>query len=433
MKPWEHGALRVSGRYLLNGDVPFYWLGDTAWNLFQRLDLEQSHVYLKNRADKGFNVIQAILMGGFNEATSERPGDAATSGLDTFISIDNDVYWKHVESVVKMARDMGMYMGLLPTWGKFAKAGYLNAENAGRYISFVTGRFNKYENIIWLNGGDVRGDDCPEVWDICGNILRECSPGKLIGYHPFGRTSSTYWFNDCEWLEFNMFQSGHRRYDQQNLGAWDERTKDEPWYGEDNYRYVEADLAKKPLRPVLDGEPSYEQIPQGLHDFSQPYWEEHHIRRYAWWSVLAGACGHTYGNNAVFQFYGEGGPPSYGVKDTWDVSIHHAGSGQMGILKSLMLDIGFTDCAPMQELLGDDAGEKHDAIRVFGNGKSIAAYNYSGRNFTLKADVKADAWWFDPASGVRNYFGKVNLSDGKHFRPPAKKAGHNDWVLLLKI
>lgn len=64
MRPWEKGLLRVSdnGRYLCNGEEPFFWLGDTAWLLFQRCSLEESYAYLRNRRDKGFTVIQAVLM-----------------------------------------------------------------------------------------------------------------------------------------------------------------------------------------------------------------------------------------------------------------------------------------------------------------------------------------------------------------------------------
>jgi hypothetical protein len=57
-----------------------------------------------------------------------------------------------------------------------------------------------------------------------------------------------------------MFQSGHRRYDQ---------TKGDGEYnniGEDNYRYVLNDYSKIPPKPTSDGEPSYENIPQGLPD-----------------------------------------------------------------------------------------------------------------------------------------------------------------------
>jgi hypothetical protein len=57
------------------------------------------------------------------------------------------------------------------------------------------------------------------------------------------------------------------------------------------------------------------EFPRGLHDPSQPYWTDNDVRRYAYWSVFSGACGFTYGNNAVMQFHRETDKePAYGVK-----------------------------------------------------------------------------------------------------------------------
>ena len=55
------------------------------------------------------------------------------------------------------------------------------------------------------------------------------------------------------------------------------------------------DYALKPTKPTLDGEPSYEHIPEGLHDSLNRRWNAADIRRYAYWSVFAGAAGFTYG------------------------------------------------------------------------------------------------------------------------------------------
>ena len=66
--------------------------------------------------------------------------------------------------------------------------------------------------------------------------------------------------------------------------------------------YVDSATVRQPLRPVLDGEPNYEDIPQGLHSDLEPRWNDLDIRRYAYWSVFAGSCGHTYGHNAIMQF-----------------------------------------------------------------------------------------------------------------------------------
>ncbi|MFZ5830334.1 MAG: DUF4038 domain-containing protein [Planctomycetota bacterium] len=40
---------------------PFFWLGDTAWEMLHRLDREETLHYLDVRARQGFNVIQTVL------------------------------------------------------------------------------------------------------------------------------------------------------------------------------------------------------------------------------------------------------------------------------------------------------------------------------------------------------------------------------------
>ena len=94
-----------------------------------------------------------------------------------------------------------------------------------------------------------------------GELFHELDADSLVTFHPFGRTQSSTWFHQEPWLDFNMFQSGHRRYDQDDTP--------EP-KGEDNWRYVAEDLEREPLKPTIDGEPSYEGIPQGLHDPAEP-------------------------------------------------------------------------------------------------------------------------------------------------------------------
>lgn len=41
---------------------PFFYTGDTAWELFHRTTREEADMYLGNRAAKGFNVIQAVAL-----------------------------------------------------------------------------------------------------------------------------------------------------------------------------------------------------------------------------------------------------------------------------------------------------------------------------------------------------------------------------------
>jgi hypothetical protein len=56
-------SVSANKRFLVTKDgKPFFWLGDTAWELFHRLSREEADKYLKNRAEKGFTVIQAVAL-----------------------------------------------------------------------------------------------------------------------------------------------------------------------------------------------------------------------------------------------------------------------------------------------------------------------------------------------------------------------------------
>src|SRR5262245_2103933 len=87
---------------------PFFWLGDTAWELFHRLNREEAGRYLENRARKGFTVIQAVALAeldGLNDPNpyGHRPllnNDPAKP--DVRDGANND-YWDHVDYVVDKA------------------------------------------------------------------------------------------------------------------------------------------------------------------------------------------------------------------------------------------------------------------------------------------------------------------------------------------
>lgn len=410
---------------------PFFWLGDTAWLLFSKLTLEEARAYLEDRAQKGFNVIQATLV--------HKPG-YATLGGKTALTDDDfsrptapedpEGYWAHVKSVVRYARELGMFMALLPSWGSFAKNGTLNADNAHGYAAFLADCFSEDDNVIWLVGGDVRGDAAPETFRIIGRTLKARMPAALVGYHPFGRCSSSYWFHEDEWLDFNMFQSGHRDYTQKLLNAWDDNAV---FYGEDNYRYVQDDFARSPKKPTLDGEPSYEQIPHGLHDPSQPYWQAEDVRRYAWWAVLSGACGHTYGDNSIMQFWLGHEEGSFGVKQTWKCALKNPGSGQMQYLKKLCLAAGF-ETGVFRDDLTRNSGIQHAWHPAFLTEKALIVYEYEGQTLYVHLDqlpfASAAGFWMDPATGATEVIGCVKR-EAKTLTPPHKEGEANDWVLVL--
>ncbi len=437
-KYWQNGPLHLSEnrKYLKAGDAPFYWMGDTAWLLIQRSSREDAYVYLKNRADKGFNVIQTDFV--HTIPLVDHYGNHALEGDRDFTKPETAgeySFWDHADYIIHTAEELGLYMGILPVWGSMVKSEALNMNNVTAYAEFLGQRYQNSPNIIWIMGGDIRGDVHPEVWDAMASILKKYNPERLMCYHPFGRTSSSQWFSDRDWLDIHMFQSGHRRYDQRDLKSWDDLSKADEWFGEDNWRYVLRDHRQENLRPTLDAEPSYEQIPQGLHDPKEGFWQDYDVRRYAWWSVLAGACGFTYGSNAVMQFLKPCYKANYGAGCNWDEAIHHPGSGQVVLLKHLMEKFPYWTGGPCQQMLEGFEGEKYLRISAFAGKDFAIFYDYSGRSFDVKLGMidgeKIKAWWMDPANGSFSFAG-VFENHGIHTFAPAKRAqGHNDAVLVL--
>lgn len=430
MKPWENGLLKVSanGRYLQNGEKPFFWMGDTAWLLFHKNTDESAEIYLNNRKEKGFNVIQATLVHYLSDGT---PNDAAIKEWD----INQKDYWEHCVNVVNKAGELGMYVALLPTWGSIVKQKILNMENVGKYADFLAECFGDCPNVIWLLGGDIKGEVNPELYCSFAKRLKELMPDKLVGFHPFGRTSSSLWFHDEEWLDFNMFQSGHRRYDQAVLKQWDDVPVE--FYGEDNWKYVNRDHSHEVMKPTVDGEPSYEWIPQGLHDPSEPFWQAWDVRRYAYWAVFQGAMGHTYGDNSIMQFWNDAEHPGgYGAKEVWQSAMHHEGSGHMKHLADLMNSVSFMEGAPAENLLLSGQKEKYHRVSVFAGKDYILAYAYLGEEFTLDlsgyAEKSLKAYWFDPTSGIYSYIKEVTGMSSLQVQPPVRYAGQSDWVLVIR-
>ena len=229
-----------------------------------------------------------------------------------------------------------------------------------------------------------------------------------------------------------MFQSGHRDRGQRTLGAWDDNAvSDEEWMAEENYRYVFRDL-ERDTKPTLDGEPSYEEIPHGLHDPSKPYWTDRQVRRYAWWSVLAGAAGFTYGHNAIMQFWDGKGTRSFGARQTWDVALHAPGSFQMCRMRRLMEAVDWQSGRSAQELLVDDSGIDDARNLCFLAPDAAVIYTYTSAPFGVRLDAlpfAARAYWYSPKLGGVSPF--LLPADGRFFPPADREDAREDWVLLL--
>jgi hypothetical protein len=414
MRPWDNGRLQVSAnqRFLqfANG-TPFFVLGDTGWLLPERLDRAEAQYYLQSCRRAGYNLVQVQTMNGvpsiniYGQLSLPYGWDMSKVDPEGVYS-----YWDHMDYIIKVAEQNGIYIGMVPIWGSLVKAGKMNVEQARAYGKFLGQRYADSPNIIWFIGGDLQGDVHPEVWEALARSIKQYDKNHLMTYHPRGRYTSARWWSKAEWLDFHTFQSGHRRYNQR-MGNADYPIPDDT--EEDNWMYVDSTWNYKPIKPVFDSEPSYEDIPKGLHDPNEDYWRDNDVRRYAYWSVFAGSCGHTYGHNSIMQMLKPGNSTSYGrdgEEKLWYEALKSPGFSQMKHLKNLMLTFPYFERVPDQSVISGKNGTKYDRLIATRGNDYLLVYNYNKN--TMNVDLRKISgsskkiWWMDAATGKLKYLGE---------------------------
>ena len=98
------GNLRVnsSGRYLEYSDgTPFLYMGDTAWELISRLNDKETELYLENRREKGFTVIQTVILDELDDMDVSSNGEPKL--IDGNIDKPAPGYFTHVDKVISLA------------------------------------------------------------------------------------------------------------------------------------------------------------------------------------------------------------------------------------------------------------------------------------------------------------------------------------------
>jgi hypothetical protein len=196
------------------------------------------------------------------------------------------------------------------------------------------------------------------------------------------------------------------------------------------------DYARMPVKPCMDGEPCYEDHPIGF-DPRNGWFDAFDVRRAAYWALLAGAHGHTYGCHNIWQMYApdKRAPVSH-ARRAWQESLNLPGAGQMRYAKQLMLRRDMRLRVPDQSLLASDAGEGEAHIRAARAADGSYAYLYlpTPRPVRVRMDKLAgrtvQAHWYDPRTGAWAPIGEFHATGEREFTPPAGDA--HDWVLVLE-
>jgi Protein of unknown function (DUF4038)/Putative collagen-binding domain of a collagenase len=428
----ELPRLKVSEnkRFLVTADgKPFFYLADTGWELFHRLNKADADKYLARRAEQGFNVIPAVAIGEFDGHTVPN-----ANGHLPFVNLnvtkpdvkdgpDND-YWDHVDYIVKKANSQGLYVG----WHYREKDGpaLFNKENAEIYGEWLGKRY-KNDGIIWILGGDraVGNDEHKEIIRAMARGLKKGDGGNhLMTFHPNGGEGSSKWFHADEWLDFNMRQNGHNA---DFTGRYDNTKRD-------------YDL--KPTKPVIDGEPIYEGHPIAFNAKNLGHSLAADVRRPFYWDLFSGACGHTYGHHSMWGFWKPSFAPVNDPLVEWTEAIEAPGANQMIHGRKLIESRPFLSRIPDDSILVTDrvatsvpgAGRSRFVATRDTEGTYAMVYVPVGKKFQVRmnkiAGEKVKAWWFDPRTGKATDIGTFPNTGVREFVP--ENLGElTDWVLVL--
>jgi hypothetical protein len=334
-----------AGRHLLLNGKPFFWLADTAWLLAQVPSRDDLEIYLEARRKQGFTVIQltavmseervwgttrATTLGDtpFLDGNPLRP--AVTPGGDPRDPASYD-YWDHFDYVIERIHAHGLRAAVVAMFVGSGGDGFkfLRRENARQYGRFLGERQRSKPQVIWILGGD-NTPDSPEkkdIWNLMAKGITEGACGRedyaetLMTYHINGGSSSSQFWHDSPWLDFNMTQT---------WSAYPEI-----------YQTVRNDYGKTPAKPCGLGEGAYEDGPQ----YPTKPIDDVVIRKQAYWSFFAGGY-HTYGNGNVWHF----DTFTAELTQPWKQALQSAGALEMITLRKFFDSIGWANFVPDSSL-----------------------------------------------------------------------------------
>lgn len=453
----QTSRLKVSENrhFLLDGkNNPFFWLGDTAWEMFHRLDQNEVIHYLETRKNQGFNIVQAVLLSEFEGLSvpnaygsvpliDEDPTKfATTEGDDVAIKNEYD-YWDHADFIIEQADKLGIYVGLLPCWGEYVTPResvsiFKTKEQAYIFGNILGKRYQKRKNIVWILGGDRLPDESSDGIAIWRSMAKGIADGTndvskfegetdysstLMTYHCFA--SSSQWFHKEDWLDFHMWGSYHSDF---NLTR--------------SYEQAELDWNLSDQKPTINGEPAYEEhFVNWLENNGQ--FQAYDVRQAAYWSVFGGAFGHTYGCHPVWQFFDKGRIPISFANKYWKNALSDEGASQLKYLKNLIESRPMLDRIPDQSIISKGSGNPGNRAIATRGKNYIFVYIPTGNPVTLKmgqiSGETVNASWYDPRTGETTKIGSFKNSGELEFAPKGiskelswLRSGRGcDWVLIV--
>jgi hypothetical protein len=437
---YRHGPIRVAAdhRHFEHADgVPFFWLGDTWWmGLCQRLRCpEDFQILASDRKKKGFNVVQ-IVAGLYPDMPAFDPRGANEAGFPwtkQYTRIRPE-YFDQADRRLQYLADEGFVPCIVGAWGYHLP--WLGTERMKKHWRYIVARYAALP-VVWCAAGEVtmpwylsaeREKDVilqKEGWTAVCRHIHEVDPFRHpLTLHPSYQVPTRASVTDPSVVDFELLQTGHGM--QEVIAPTGTQ--------------IRAARAALPAVPVIDGEPSYEnlngQIPASV------------CRALFWTCVCNGAAGHTYGANGIWQVncpehaYGASpGGHNWGTIP-WSDAMKLPGSGQVAAGKALLMRYEWWRFEPHAEWAAfaapapTAAKDRFDGPLSLGiPGKTRLVYVPKPQSISiLKIDANTDyrATYFDPVTGKETRAGEVQAnSSGMWYCPPPEACDH-DWLIVLE-
>jgi hypothetical protein len=431
---YRHGPIRVAAdrRHFEHADgTPFFWLGDTWWmGLCKRLHWpEEFKALAADRRQKGFNVIQ-IVAGLYPDMPAFDPRGANEAGFPW----ENDYarirpeYFDQADQRLQDLADAGFVPCIVGAWGYHLP--WMGLERMKKHWRYLVARYGALP-VVWCGAGETtmpyylskdKGRDeqlQKEGWTAVCRYIHEVDPfRRLLTLHPAWRVPSRGSVSDPSVVDFELLQTGHGMHDVVAPTA----------------AQVRAARETPPAVPVIDGEPSYEnlngQIPAEV------------CRMLFWVSMTSGAAGHTYGANGIWQVNRPDQPygPSPGGHNwgtlPWTEAMSLPGSTQVALGKKVLTAHEWWRFAPHPEWAQwADRGADSSGPYAAGIAQQIYLIYVPQPRPVLVRQLAPNqeyrAWRIDPVSGERKDLGKVTAKDNDSWNCPPGDIGH-DWVLIVE-
>jgi hypothetical protein len=392
---------------------PYLLRGDAVWSLVAQLSEADARVYFEARRASGFNTVLVNLIEHefATNAPANRAGTAPFRSSGT-LAAPNDAYFDHAERIVALAQRFGFLVLLTPAYTGYggAEQGWyqeMKATGTGALLSYgryVGRRFARYNNIVWVNGGDFDPPDHSLVGAVARGIA-EADPTALQTFN--GARGSTV---RDDWGTERWFKVDNIYTDQFPLEA-------------------ARDAHAQSRRPFFLIEGYYE----NEHGTTQV-----DLRRQGYETILAGGAGQVFGNNPMWHF---DAPGLFEVPTTWQQELHSKGTNSDSHLASFFTSLPWWNLRPDQGQFLTDPGTSEDpAVAAVSCDRSLAVvYVPSRRPVTvdlLRLARGTTLTWRDPASGRQVPVPAADLASTEArvtVTPPGRNAdGDGDWLLVAR-